>query len=83
PDRENVFSVSLLAQSLDLKGGQAVDRVGKLLGLRFPAGPELEKLASQSQKRYKIHPSMKGADCSLSGIENQCGRMKNDGVPFQ
>lgn len=83
PDRENVFSVSLLAQSLDLKGGQAVDRVGKLLGLRFPAGPELEKLAAQSRKRYKIHPSMKGADCSLSGIENQCGRMKNDGVPFQ
>ncbi|MCH4240218.1 MAG: peptidase M22 [Oscillospiraceae bacterium] len=81
PDAEDFFSVRLLAQSLDLKGGQAVDRTGKLLGLPFPAGPELEKLAAQSQAEFKIHPSMKGADCSLSGIENQCTRMKANGVP--
>lgn len=83
PDTQEPFTVQLLAQSLDLKGGQAVDRVGRLLGLPFPAGPELEKLAAQSDAKFKIHPSMKGADCSLSGIENQCGKMNAEGVPPQ
>ncbi len=81
PGTEEPFTVTLLAQSLDLKGGQAVDRVGRMLGLPFPAGPELEKLAAQSQVQFRIHPSMKGADCSLSGIENKCLKMQSDGRP--
>ncbi|WOC33315.1 MULTISPECIES: tRNA (adenosine(37)-N6)-threonylcarbamoyltransferase complex transferase subunit TsaD [Caproicibacterium] len=83
PAADEPFHVRLLAQSLDLKGGQAVDRVGRLLGLPFPAGPELEKLAAQSDAAFRIRPSMKGADCSLSGIENQCARQKAEGVPPQ
>ena len=35
----------LVGGSMDLHAGQMVDRVGVRLGLRFPAGPELEKLA--------------------------------------
>ncbi|MCH3972264.1 MAG: peptidase M22 [Oscillospiraceae bacterium] len=81
PGGEEPFTVTLLAQSLDLKGGQAVDRVGKLLGLPFPAGPQLEKLAAQSQRQFRVHPSMKGADCSLSGIENKCQKMKAENEP--
>lgn len=65
----------LAARSLDLKAGQAVDRVGVMLGLRFPCGPELEKLALACPLPLEAKPSMKGADCSLSGIENQCGAM--------
>ena len=45
PDKEHVFHCELVAASLDLKAGQAVDRVGHMLGLPFPAGPALEKLA--------------------------------------
>jgi len=37
--------VSVLGQTLDLNAGQFVDRVGVALGLPFPAGPSLEKLA--------------------------------------
>lgn len=65
----------LVAQSLDLKAGQAVDRVGVMLGLQFPCGPELEKLALACPQSMDVKPSMKGADCSLSGIENQCKAM--------
>ena len=39
-----VFKTELAAQTLDLNAGQAVDRVGALLGLGFPAGIELESL---------------------------------------
>lgn len=61
-----------VARSLDLKAGQAIDRVGVMLGLSFPAGPALEKLAGSCAEDISYQPSMKGADCSLSGIENQC-----------
>ncbi len=81
PDEERIFQVRLVARSLDLKGGQAVDRVGALLGLDFPAGKALEQLALQSTARFSIRPSMKGADCSLSGIENQCAAMLRAGKP--
>lgn len=80
PDGQGAFATQLLAQSLDLKGGQAVDRVGRMLGLPFPAGPALEKLAARSGATYKIRPSMKGACCSLSGIENQCQALLDRGA---
>lgn len=81
PDKQNVFKIQILAQSLDLKGGQAVDRVGAMLGLSFPSGKEMEQLALNTNIRYKIKPAMKGADCSLSGIENRCAKMLRDGSP--
>jgi N6-L-threonylcarbamoyladenine synthase len=42
------------------------------LGLPFPAGPGLDRLARRSEKRFTVKPAVKGPDCSLSGIENQC-----------
>ncbi|MDR1565637.1 MAG: peptidase M22 [Oscillospiraceae bacterium] len=81
PNAERGFNCRLAAASLDLKGGQAVDRVGLMLGLRFPAGAQLEALALRSQAAFNIKPSMKGADCSLSGIENKCKELLNKGSP--
>lgn len=79
PGGERVFRTKLLAKSLDLKGGQAVDRVGAMLGLPFPSGGALEELAGRTDVRFRIRPSMKGADCSLSGVENQCKAMLHAG----
>ena len=79
PNKEGIFSVQLLAKSMDLKAGQVVDRTGKLLGLPFPAGKELETLALKSEKIYKIHPTFKGKDCCLSGLENQCQKLLAQG----
>ena len=79
PDAEELLRITPVSGSLDLKAGQAVDRVGVMLGLPFPCGTALEQLAMQSscQKRYK--PTMRGADCCLSGLENQCRTMLNKG----
>lgn len=76
-----IFDVQIIAQSLDLKAGQAVDRVGAMLGLAFPSGKALEALAINTDTQYKIKPSLRGADCSLSGIENQCKGMLDNGKP--
>lgn len=79
PDKENIFSTKLAAQSLDLKAGQAIDRTGNLLGLPFPAGPELDKLSLLSERSFRIKPFMKDGNCSISGLQNKCEKMKADG----
>ena len=74
------FSEELIASSLDLKAGQAIDRTAVMLGLPFPGGIHLEKLALQCSDTIKYKPTMKGCDCCLSGIENKCGKLLNEGA---
>ena len=81
PDHDAMLQVTLVAHSLDLKAGQAVDRVGVMLGLPFPSGPELEKLALGWEGKITYRPVLKGSDCSLSGIENQCKALLDRGEP--
>ena len=75
-----IDQIEMVGTSLDLKAGQAIDRVGRSLGLPFPAGPHLEQLASQCTDKIKAHPTVKGLDCCLSGLENQCGKLKEQGA---
>ena len=79
PDETYTLGITLLATSSDLKAGQAVDRVGGMLGLPFPAGPALEQLALASTKVYKIKPPFQGDNPSISGLENKCQKMLRDG----
>ncbi|MBQ2582045.1 MAG: peptidase M22 [Ruminococcus sp.] len=80
PDKENVINIEQIGGSLDLKAGQAVDRVGIMLGLDFPCGAELEKLAVKSEAKFSIKPVLKGTDCCLSGVENKCDAMLKSGA---
>lgn len=79
PDNENILNVTEICSSLDLNGGQAVDRVGLMLGLKFPCGAELEKLAEKADRHMKIKPVLKNGSCCFSGIENQCRAMLDKG----
>lgn len=79
PDKEEIIKATLIAESLDLKAGQAVDRAGVMLGLKFPCGPVIDEMAQKSNKTYKIKPSMNGLNCSLSGVENKARKMLLDG----
>ena len=79
PDDELLIKVTELGTSLDLKAGQAVDRVGLMLGLRFPCGKELERLAEKSRRHIKVRPVLKGGNCCLSGVENKCRTMLDSG----
>ena len=79
PDENRIIKCEKVAGSADLKAGQAVDRVGVMLGLPFPAGKYLEELALLSTASFKIKPTMKGNECCLSGIENKCRKMLDFG----
>ncbi|MGN0632084.1 MAG: peptidase M22 [Ruminococcus sp.] len=80
PSEYMLINVTELGSSLDLKAGQAVDRVGLMMGLRFPCGIELEKLAAKSSRNWKVKPVIRNGSCCLSGIENQCRKLLEDGV---
>ena len=79
PDKNEIIKAEIIAESLDLKAGQAIDRTGVLLGLTFPCGKEIDALSLKSEKKYKIKPSMKGLNCSLSGVENKAKMMIENG----
>lgn len=59
------FEVDLLSGTSDLSAGQMIDRVGVALGLPFPAGPDLERLAAQADGKLSL-PSAAGG-LSFSG----------------
>lgn len=68
---DNGYSVELVGETADINGGQAIDRVGVSLGLSFPAGAELERLASEFDGKIYRHPvCVRDCRCSLSGVEN-------------
>lgn len=83
PDAARIISVEKVAESLDLKAGQAIDRVGVMLGLDFPAGAKLDELSRQSAEKYTPRPFMRNGECSLSGLQNQCEKMKAKGEPAE
>lgn len=79
PDYENILNITEIGTSLDLKAGQAVDRTGVMLGLHFPCGAELEKLALKSDRHFKVKPVLKKGSCCLSGLENKCSELSKNG----
>lgn len=79
PDYNLVFNTKVIGGTLDLNAGQAVDRVGLMLGMDFPCGVALEKLAFNSKKIFSPHISVKDGNCNLSGLENICEKMHNSG----
>lgn len=81
PNDERAFDVKIIGETLDLNCGQAVDRAGVMMGLSFPCGKELEALALKSSEKYNPKVCVKGGNCSLSGVENQCRKMLESGEP--
>ncbi|MBQ7858810.1 MAG: glycoprotease [Faecalibacterium sp.] len=76
---DRVKTIDLIGTSTDLYAGQAVDRVGVKLGFGFPAGVEVSRLAAQCSEVIRPKASVKGLNCSLSGLENQCTKLLAEG----
>ena len=68
-----------VGHSTDLYAGQAVDRLGVRLGFDFPAGAQLSSLAAECEEEPDPKVSVKGTDCSLSGLQNQCEKLLAEG----
>ena len=70
-DNERDISVKLVGETEDINAGQAIDRIGVMLGLDFPAGRALEDLARSYDGTFeKKKVCVKNCRCNLSGVEN-------------
>jgi N6-L-threonylcarbamoyladenine synthase len=70
---QGVGKYKILGQTLDDAVGEAFDKTAKLLGLGYPGGPVIEKLAKLGDpKAYKLPLAMTnrpGCDMSFSGLK--------------
>ena len=67
--------VELWGGTLDLHAGQVVDRLGVKLGLSFPAGPSLEKLAEETRDSVPVPTYHREGRVSFSGPLTALERM--------
>ena len=59
-----------LGTTIDDAAGETFDKTGKLLGLDYPSGPIIDKLAQEGKARFKFSkPHVKGLDFSFSGLK--------------
>jgi len=77
---EESFSAEIVGGTRDLNAGQAIDRVGVHMGLGFPCGAEIERLALEyNGKPINRRPSTDGAFLNLSGLVNMAQRLYDGG----
>lgn len=73
---QGAFSVELLGGTADLHAGQAIDRVGVMLGMHFPCGREMECAAAENTKSVPTPKiSVKDGICHFSGLENMAKKL--------
>lgn len=65
------LEMETLGSTIDDAAGEAFDKCGKLMGLPYPAGPEIDRLASQGNKNaFKFSkPSVPDLNFSFSGLK--------------
>lgn len=74
---ENHFDYRLLGQTQDDAIGEAFDKVAKIIGLPYPGGPNIAKLAESSDPKSYDLPiaKMEGYDFSFSGLKTAVLRL--------
>ena len=67
----NHFDMEVIGETIDDAVGEAFDKSGKLLGLGYPAGPEIDKRAKiGNPKAFKFSkPKVDGLNFSFSGLK--------------
>lgn len=63
--------MEVLGQTIDDAAGEAFDKCAKVMGLPYPGGPHIDRLASQGDAgRFKFaKPHIAGLDYSFSGLK--------------
>ena len=70
--RVNAYNdIEVLGQTIDDAAGEAIDKCSKVMGLGYPGGPIIDRLARQGNPQaYKFaEPQIPGLDYSFSGLK--------------
>ena len=65
------FDMEVLGETLDDAAGEAFDKSGKVIGLKYPAGPQIDKLSKDGDpNKYRFtKPKVGGLNFSFSGLK--------------
>lgn len=65
------YSMEVLGQTIDDAAGEAFDKCAKVMGLPYPGGPHIDRLAAQGDpKAFRFaRPHIPGLDYSFSGLK--------------
>lgn len=68
---KSYFEMEILGQTIDDAAGEAFDKCAKVMGLPYPGGPHIERLAQAGNpKAFKFSkPQIAGYDYSFSGLK--------------
>lgn len=68
---DDYFKMEVIGETIDDAVGEAYDKSGKILGLGYPAGPEIDKRAKLGNpKAFQFtKPKVKGLNFSFSGFK--------------
>ncbi len=66
----------VLGETLDIGVGNFFDKVGRLFGIPFPAGPKIEELAKKGEKFIELPYTVKGMSLSLAGLVTKIKQLK-------
>ncbi|CAB50676.1 KEOPS complex N(6)-L-threonylcarbamoyladenine synthase Kae1 [Pyrococcus abyssi] len=69
----------VFGETLDIGIGNAIDVFARELGLGFPGGPKVEKLAEKGEKYIELPYAVKGMDLSFSGLLTEAIRKYRSG----
>ena len=76
---ERGFSAKLIGGTADLNAGQVIDRIGVHMGLPFPAGAHIERLALENTAKIPTKkPKLSDFKLNLSGLENMAVKLYED-----
>lgn len=82
---ESVTSIQLLGSTRDDSVGEAYDKVGRLLGLGYPGGPAVDRLAATGVDSIPFPRPMlsDGLEFSFSGLKSAVARYLNETPEFE
>ncbi len=68
---DDYTDMQVIGQTIDDAAGEAFDKAAKILGLGYPGGPLIDKLASEGDPAAFSfpHPKVPGLDFSFSGLK--------------
>lgn len=76
------FDMEIVGRTIDDAAGEAFDKCAKVMGLPYPGGPHIDRLASQGNAdafRFS-RPKIPGLDYSFSGLKTSFLYTLRDGV---
>ena len=76
------LKMSIIGTTIDDAAGEAFDKCAKVMGLPYPGGPVIDRLAQQGDAKafHFAHPRVDGYDYSFSGLKTSFLYMLRDAV---